>query len=363
MATAPLQTEDPSLAPGDAGAPRSRFEREATRRMITGAYGISGMVVLPDGRVVTAACDGVVKVWHARRGCVRTLKAADSILSVALLPGGRVVTGAGDPTSEEEGGCLQICDLNDGRRLRTLRGHGPYVVWCILALADGRILSGATDNKLMIWDPNDGRCLMTLQTHAPDFKCVVLCAAALPDGRVVSGHSGDHGNIKCWDVTDGRCLRTFTLSGTPYCIAVLSVNRVICGLADSTLQVWDLTSGHCLRTLAGHSHDIQGVALLPNGRVVSVDSPRPLSANKNATLKIWDLHGGRCLQTLTGAGTTAGLRCVVALPDGRISSGSADGALEVWFDWSQAMEKKMAAAVALQRTRNKYVVASITKFL
>ena len=145
------------------------------------------------------------------------------------------------------------------------------------------------------------------------------------------------------------------------CVAALSNGRVISG-GDNKLKVWDVTSGQCLRTLTGHTGtarrrrpveprvdrsstprraQVNCVVALPCGRVVSGSDDR--------TLKVWDASTSECLWTLSGHTNVARRRrpveprvdrsstprgaqvgCVVVLSHGRVVSGSFDGTLKVW---------------------------------
>ena len=63
---------------------------------------------------------------------------------------------------------------------------------------------------------------------------------------------------------------------------------------DGMLKVWELDSGRELRTLAGHSAEVNGVA-------VTADGKRALSASGDNTLKVWKLETGRVLATFTSS--------------------------------------------------------------
>ena len=79
----------------------------------------------------------------------------------------------------------------------------------------------------------------------------------------------------------------------------------------------------CVATLRGHTHWINCVTLLPDGRFVS--------GSPDKTLKIWDPSkepGAQCVATLRGH--TDGINCILLLPDGRFVSGSSDGTLKIW---------------------------------
>jgi len=98
--------------------------------------------------------------------------------------------------------------------------------------------------------------------------------------------------------------------------------RAVSASEDQTLKVWDLETGRELRTLVGHSAEVNGV-------VVSADGRRAVSASGDETLKVWDLKTGRELQTL--AGHSGAVYGVAVSADGqRAVSASGDHTLKVW---------------------------------
>ncbi len=78
----------------------------------------------------------------------------------------------------------------------------------------------------------------------------------------------------------------------------------------------------CLAVLHGHTDEVHGVSLTPNGC-------RAISASEDKTLRLWDLVQGQCLTVLRGH--TAPVRSVSLSADGaRAVSSSVDGTLRVW---------------------------------
>jgi hypothetical protein len=118
--------------------------------------------------------------------------------------------------------------------------------------------------------------------------------------RMLEGHSADVNGVAV--TPDGR--------------------RAVSASWDNTLKVWDLESGRELRTLEGHSAPVYGVAVTPDGR-------RAVSASGDETLKMWGLESGRELRTLEGH--SAPVYGVAVTPDGRRAvSVSRDRTLKVW---------------------------------
>jgi WD40 repeat protein len=97
---------------------------------------------------------------------------------------------------------------------------------------------------------------------------------------------------------------------------------VISSSHDKTLKVWDLETGHCRATLIGHTGNVRSVAVTPNGKVV-------VSGSWDNTLKVWDLETGGCRATLEGHRGIVFNTAVT--PDGKmVISGSQDKTLKVW---------------------------------
>ena len=306
-----------------------------------------------------------------------------AVLSVAVKPGGTIVSGSADGWLKEwtVAGTQATCQDIVQQRARKIIS--------VAALPDGRIVSGNQHSQLMLADKSAvpvGR--MFPDTHGRSFYCL----AARQDGSVVSVgmNDGDTGNwredglpsIKVWDVAEGRCRRSMTVLGVPICLAVLPDGRVLMGCSnpymivcdvttntahhlqgvllqqkhtggingvaglpnervvsasdDRTLKVWNLAGvipittynggsamkAQCLHTLRGHRSSVLSVAALPRDRIVS--------GSRDKTLRVWDVTegGGHCLQTMRGH--TGWVNCVGVLPDGRVVSGSRDKTLKVW---------------------------------
>ena len=132
--------------------------------------------------------------------------------------------------------------------------------------------------------------------------------------------------------------RAVDRSSTPrraqvWCVIVLANGRLVSGSYDRTLKVWDPSSGQCLRTLRGHAH------------YARLRRPVKQRVDRSSTPR------------------GAQVRCVVALSNGRVVSGSLDETLKVWVDCD---EVKMARLITLRRLRGMNVKTAwrlIAKFL
>ncbi len=126
--------------------------------------------------------------------------------ALAMTGDGRVVSGAED-------GTMKVWDLNSGHEERTLSGHGSGVMALALT-GDGRVVSGAEDGTMKVWDLGSEQEPRTLSGHGG----VVNALALTGDGRVVSGSSD--GTMKVWDLNSGSCLATVPLDSSPHSLDV-----------------------------------------------------------------------------------------------------------------------------------------------
>ena len=111
---------------------------------------ITGIAVLPDGRVVTGDFYGQVRVWDpAHPGEPDQIGVYDSMrgIRIAVLPDGRIVT-----TGNDEGLVLAWDPAHPGAPDQ-IGDHGSNVL-AIAVLLDGRVVTGGDDGRILVWDPD-----------------------------------------------------------------------------------------------------------------------------------------------------------------------------------------------------------------
>ena len=98
---------------------------------------------------------------------------------------------------------MRLWDVESGRALRTLEGHGNGVP-SVAFTPDGQTLASASwDNTVRLWNVESGRALRKLEGHG----YWVLSIAFSPDGqRLVSGSRDT--TVRLWDTDSGRLLAT-----------------------------------------------------------------------------------------------------------------------------------------------------------
>ena len=104
----------------------------------------------------------------------------DVIQDLAFGPDGKVVTASCDGTAK-------IWDLESRRELATLRGHTGPVLGVAVSPDGALVATGSLDGTAKLWDPATGREMLTLFGH----DLVVNTVTFSPDGRFLATGSGD----------------------------------------------------------------------------------------------------------------------------------------------------------------------------
>jgi cytochrome c len=209
-------------------------------------------------------------------------------------------------------GAVLILALTTGSAMAQLRGHGGPVR-ALAVSADGqRALSGSFDSTAILWSlPNDS-AERVLRFHDGAVNAVAMLGA----DRLAT--AGEDRRIAIWSV--GSDQPSQVLEGHEGPIAALAVSPDGAWLAsaswDHTVRLWPLRSGDA-RVLTGHQDNVNGVAFLPDGHVVS--------AGYDATLRIWPAGDGSPLVV----SLPSPLNSVAVAPDGEIATAGADG--KVYF--------------------------------
>lgn len=281
-------------------------------------------------------------------GTVDAAAAAGGSVGVGAL----VATASGDVVCGAADGTLRV--LQVARTVypcqSTSEGHMGGVL-CACPLSNGRVASGSADHTVKVWELSSGRRECVGNLHgATD---AVLCLSELPGNRLAA--SCADGQLFVWTlpVAPARDARpdTVLLGMKQRVKAVVALPRehLLIGNIDGTLSLWKLKSdntGTLSATLRGHADEVQSIAALQDGRVVS--------ASSDLTLRVWtdpvqpaegDDHPSRkCVATL--GGHTGVVTAVVQLRDSRLASASRDGTIRLWtasnVDGSDAFESGAA---------------------
>ena len=275
------------------------------------------LALLPDGRLVSGGGGTSMKVWDVNKGiCEVTLDIMNTVMALVVLPDGRVVSAS----SGFEGNCIKVWNVK--KRVCEVTFRVDRTVLELVVLPDGRVVSSDLESSLIkVWNVNKRICEVTLEGHAGG----VTALSVLPDGRVVSG--GSKGDIKVWNVKKGVCEVTQKVhSDAVSTLVSLESHLMMCGGRD--IKLWDLNKGKSLLTLKGHTGAVNALAIFE----YRSGSFSIVSGSDDKSIKVWSSTSEKKMVCkLTLKGHKSAVTALVALPDGRVVSASRhDKTIKVW---------------------------------
>lgn len=194
-----------------------------------------------------------------------------------------------------------------------LRGHGGPVRALAIAPDGVRAISGSFDQSAIVWALDRGRAQAILRAHDGSVNAVL----ALPDGRFVTG--GEDGRVVLWRAGDDKPVRVDKPHDAPVAGLAASADGALIASAawDGQARIADTATGREIRRLEGHKGNVNAVAFLPGGALVT--------ASYDATARVWPADGSvpRVVEFDTP------LNAVATLPDGRFVVAGADGSVRV----------------------------------
>ncbi len=255
----------------------------ATRRLHAALAGASsavlGVVFSHDGRTVSAGTTGgSVRRWAVPTGRMigSAAQRQGTLVAVAFSPDGHLMASATYTA-------VQLWDARTGQPAGTaIRGHTNVIAGLAFS-GDGRTLATAGfDQTVRLWDTATQRPLgAPLVGHNGG----VLDVAFSPDGQMLAS-VGTDGRAVLWTVPRGHDHDVVSSASTPDG-AVVATAR-----ADGSVRLWSgRTSLQLGRPLTAHRGAVNGLALGPDGTLVTVGSDR--------TARFWDVRTHRQIGLLT----------------------------------------------------------------
>jgi WD40 repeat protein len=303
-------------------------------------------------KLASGGTDGLICIWDARTG--RQLRALEGhqgpIAGLAISPDGRWLAAAtaGEKrnlfgTTRE--GDVKVWDTRTWRVLHTLVG------WHSVAFSpDSKRLAATTaEGGIRVHDVATGQERHRLSGH----RLLPGPVAFSPDGtKLVSGAAdlkaitGEHwlstapirvrGELKLWDLGTGKDVTPSwpaPAGGVRRALFLPDGRRVASLALDGTLEVWDTEEGKRLHQLRGHEMRTEGLALLPDGKV--------LTTGLDARAVVWDVDAAKLVRALHGPDYI----CDVTRDGRRLACAATGGRPVCIYDLGQAgaMELPLAA--------------------
>lgn len=308
-----------SLAAPERGA----FSCEGHTRRVT------CLAVTEDGRLVSGDAAGVVRVWDFGTGHSKVLDCEAGVCGLAPAGGASVVVLCANGTARVWG----------GRHGRERQLSVPHVVRATALTYCGT--SGVLD-----FGDGGGRLarVFSAGSYTPwDGLGEISCLAPYEGGSLVVG--GEDGSLRILHPMDDKKSSTRLQgrhTGRVNGIAVLPDGRVVSAGSGAGLLVQD-PSKRSVLALKEHRGHVNAVVVAPDGSLVS--------AGFDGTVRVWDLVAQKGCLLHDGNDP---VNALTILPGKRLAAGSADGTIRVW-DLATRRQIWRASRAPLEAL--KYVVA------
>ncbi|AOW03911.1 WD40-repeat-containing domain protein [Yarrowia lipolytica] len=263
-------------------------------------------VCFVDSEVVSCSRDTSVRKWHSDRSSDAIYNGGGFMNAIAAAPNGRLIAAGGQD---------KMIALIGDDTARFLVGHEGNV--CALDLADDLVISGSWDKTAKVW--NDGHVLYNLEGHAQAVWAVKIVSAK---ENVFMTASADK-TIKLWH--HAQCVATLPAhTDAVRGLAILGDGKFVSVSNDTTVKLWQLSSDNKsakeIKTLDGHTSFVYSVAAISPTEFITTGEDR--------TARIWNATTGETTQVIT-------LPCVsvwsgATASNGDIAVGGSDAKVRVF---------------------------------
>jgi len=297
---------------------------------------VCAVAAVPHGPfAVSGSHDETLRLWNIYSGnCVRTLEGhVGEVSCVAVAPDGQTVISGGEDCT------LRLWELGSGLCRRVFDSHP--------ARMDMQSLIRGSNSEFAYNDVLTNYAVApTYDAETSRFfghADVVTAVALSPDGRFVVSASRDT-TARLWDVRSGKCLWIFgghhNADGFSVDDVAIAPNGKYVVSMSERLRLWKLSRKSVRRALWGVVSE-KGLATLGNDRIVGramallPDSKLVLvTTDSGNTISLFHLRSGRHLRDLEP--DSHQINALAVDPQGHyVVAGNGDGSLGLWDLWQQ----------------------------
>lgn len=297
------------------------FLRRQSARWSANAYltasNLERAEICADGRLLAVAADRVIQVRDFPSGQWR-LNIPFPVQwhsPFAVAPRGEHLATLAGPE-----GILTIWHLRTGDRVAVMR-HGSAAQALAWSTDGQRVASGGDNQAIHLWDAKTGREQRTYSAQGS-----VLGLAFAPDDQTLAMGTEGHG-VQLLDLATGAVKQTFRTRGRgPSRLQFspdgrkLATSNISYGGYGADNRVWSLDAEEGSLDVA-RSGDAVWFAFSSDSRQLAV-------TDHLGTIRLWDLDRRAEIERFSAH--VGGVNGLQWLPDGRIFSAGADGAVRLW---------------------------------
>jgi len=275
---------------------------------------VNSVCVSTDGqRVVTAASDGMARLWELQSGRLLAALAHPVKVNTAVFTADeRLVL-----TSCQDGSC-RLWDTDQPKVLLEFPKAPATRLRPALSRDRRPAVLPVTEHSAQVWNLLERRLLGgPLELHG-----LITQAAFSPDSNLIAVVALN-GSLGVWTVEDSQpATPLITLPGEVATVAFSPDGGILAATYGVTLALWDTKSWAKLQEFKAQDNEILMLAFTPDGQ-------RLVSAAYNQAPRIWEVASGRLLGQLTQAEQPD---CYFRIsPDGRsLATRAQSGVVRIW---------------------------------
>ena len=275
-----------------------------------------------DGRVISAAADGSVRLWSDGSGT------GDQVLYVGGEPMRALVQTAPFLAAADMSGAVWLWNLEKmeaaPRKFDVAeREPSSGIISLALDRSGDRLAAGTLDGNIRVWSVGD-RGVKSPLLRSEGGRAYAL--AFSPDGRWLAG-GGEDGQVFLFDGWDGDRAPSRILTGGNGKIGALRFDRqgqrLAAGLADGDIVVWDWRDAEIApEILTGHTASVTSIDFSPDDSLLC-------SSSLDRSVRVWDVEAPENVPLLLES--DAWVWAAGFSGDGnRIVAGGADKNVRIW---------------------------------
>jgi WD40 repeat protein len=288
--------------------------------------GASAMDVSSDGRLLlSGGWDHALRLWNLQtRQLIHKFDLKDgvhnnAIYALAIAPNGK------EAIAGNREGRVWLWDLRTFKELHHCDNppwKGIGITSLVYSSDGARALLASNDGVVRVWDVKNWVEVQRLE--GPHGLWSVDLSK--DDRYVLAGGGYDGGRwIHLWDLKQEQKPRTLEFVGGGSWRAIFSSDHrhALWACSDKTARLMDLEKGTEVRSFIGHTDEVIGVALSPDGR-------RILTGSRDKTVRVWDTDTAEmlaCFDPHVGVGQT---NSVAFTPDGKFAFSTDSEGVRRW---------------------------------
>jgi len=201
------------------------------------------------------------------------LKHNNFLARCQFMDEGTILTSTGD-------GIAYMWDVETSTAITEFQGHTDYLLCQTISPDRSLFVTAGCDLMAKVWDIRIKNCVQTFIGHSKEIDDV----AFFPTGMAFATASEDH-TCCLFDLRSDQQLMTYksnaVKSPASNLVFSLSGRLLFAGYEDSEIRLWDTLKGAFVGILRGHTSNISGLSVTPDGKGLA-------SSSFDTTIRIWN---------------------------------------------------------------------------